>query len=97
MSYSDAVSADQRLVILEALEQDSGYSHNEHVLRSMLEATGHHVSRDMLRSQLAWLEEQGLVTVALVGETRVAKLTGRGEDAARGNARIPGVARPRLI
>lgn len=96
MNYSDVVSADQRLVILQALEQDAGYSHNEHVLRSMLSATGHHVSHDRLRSHLAWLEEQGLIRIERVGDLQVACLTARGEDAARGHAIIPGVARPRL-
>lgn len=96
MSYSDVVAADQRLVMLQALEEDPGYSHNEHVLKSMLEAVGHGVSRDSLRTNLAWLEEQGLVHLTQVGTTAVAKITGRGSDVARGATRVPGVARPRL-
>ena len=96
MSYSNAVSADQRLVILSALEEDPGYSHNEHVLRGMLAATGHQVSHDGLRSQLAWLDEQGLITLTRAGQTQIARITSRGEDAALGHTRIPGVARPRL-
>lgn len=96
MNYADVVSEDQRLVILQALEEDPAYSHNEHVLGRMLEAVGHRVSRDRLRTELAWLEEQGLLRVQDVSNTKVAKITGRGSDVARGATRVPGVARPRL-
>lgn len=96
MSYTDTVAADQRLVILQALEQDPDYRHNEHILRSMLGAVGHGISRDALATQLAWLDEQGLVGLEEVAGMRVARLTARGEDVACGRARVPGVARPRL-
>ncbi|MEX0732856.1 MAG: hypothetical protein WED00_05745 [Aquisalimonadaceae bacterium] len=96
MSYANVVASDQRLVILQALEEDADYSHNEHVLRSVLSQFGHSVSRDRLRTELNWLSEQGLVSVAETGGIHIAKLTARGEDVARGRARVPGVARPRL-
>lgn len=95
MSYSTFIAEDQRRVILATLEGDPGYSHNEHVLRSALGHWGHAVSRDALRTELSWLVEQGLVTLA--GETVwTARLTARGEDVALGRARVPGVARPPL-
>ena len=93
MSYADIVAADIRLSILAALEQDPAYSHNEYVLRSVLHAVGHDIGQDRLRTELAWLAEQGLVTLVDSG-VQVAKLTARGEDAALGRARIPGVKRP---
>ncbi|PWG62845.1 VpaChn25_0724 family phage protein [Spiribacter halobius] len=95
MSFSEHAARDQRLVILQALEEDAGYSHNEHVLRSVLRAFGHAVSRDALRSQLAWLAEQGLIELEESSGVQVASLTPRGEDVATGAARVPGVARPR--
>lgn len=95
MSLADIVTEDQRLVILQALEQDPDYSHNEHVIGRVLSAMGHTVSSDRLRTHLAWLAEQGLVTIEDVAGLQVAKLTRRGEDAALGRARVPGVARPR--
>lgn len=95
MSYEDVIAADQRLSILRALEQDPDYSHNEHVLGRVLEAVGHAVSGDRLRTHLAWLAEQDLVQVEDVAGMQVAKLTRRGEDVALGRSRVPGVARPR--
>ncbi|MFZ5536764.1 MAG: hypothetical protein ACOZAP_04710 [Pseudomonadota bacterium] len=95
-AYHEVVSEHQRLVILQALTEDADYSHNEAVLHSMLAAIGHGLSLDALRAQLRWLEDVGLVTVEevkLVG--LVARVTARGVDAARGLARVDGVARPR--
>ena len=93
--FRDLVDADQRLAILQVLEGDPDYSHNDHILTGALARLGHAVSIDKLRTELQWLEEQGLLTVdkALVG-VWVAKLTRRGEDVALGRARVEGVARP---
>lgn len=44
----DILIPDQRLVILKALAQDLGYSHNESILYSVL-GTGHQVSRDRVK------------------------------------------------
>lgn len=92
--YSQMISADRRLVVLQALAEDPGYSHNESVLQSILEMFGHQVSRDQLRTMLAWLAEQGLVTTCDVGNIIVAELTSRGADVAAGRATVPGVRRP---
>lgn len=95
MSYADIVTEDQRLAVLQALEQDPDYSHNEHVLGRVLQAVGHGISSDLLRTHLSWLAEQGLITTDDRAGLVVAKLTRRGEDAALGRARVPGVGRPR--
>lgn len=94
MSYSDIVTADIRLVVLQVLAQDSDYSQNEYVIDGMLAKLGHGVSADLLRAQLSWLHEQGLITVDALGEVWVAKLTRRGMDVAAGRASVPGVRRP---
>lgn len=95
MSYERYIAEDQRRIILATLEGDPAYSHNEQILRASLEHWGHTVSRDALRTELNWLAEQGLVTLA--GETVwTARLTARGEDTALGRTRVPGVARPPL-
>lgn len=96
MSFRDFTSADQRLIVLQTLEEDPGYSHNEGVLRSVLGSFGHQLSRDGLRTELAWLQEQGLIQLSDAGGVQVARLTARGQDVATGAARAPGVARPRL-
>ena len=94
MSYSEIVIADIRLIILQALHEDVDYAQNEHVILRILQAVGHAISHAQLHTQLAWLEEQGLITLSDVSGMKVAKLTERGEDAALGRARVPGVRRP---
>ena len=94
-TFADLVTADIRLVILRCLNEDPGYDLNESMLQSMLEAMGHNVSRDRVRTELAWLAEQGLVTVTVVMSVQVATLTQRGADVATGRATVPGVKRPR--
>jgi Fe2+ or Zn2+ uptake regulation protein len=84
-----------RLAILQALAEDQGYSHNQNILQMILGSIGHQVSSDRVRTELRWLEEQGLVTIEDVSGVLVAKITQRGLDAAQGSARIDGVARPR--
>lgn len=92
--FEKLVQEDQRLVILLILAQDSGYSHNEFVLRGALRSMGHGVSRDKMRTELSWLSEQGLVVVSDTAGVMVAKLTARGKDAAEGAVTVPGVKRP---
>ncbi len=94
MTLSDLLSSDRRLVVLRILEQTGG-SLNESVLQTALEEFGHRVSRDVVRTELAWLDEQGLVTSETVGgRIIVVTLTERGADVATGRAKHPGVKRP---
>lgn len=94
MSFAELVQSDIRLVILRALAQDLGYSHNDSILHAALGMYGHKCSRDTVRTELTWLEEQRLVTIDKVGETYVATITERGVDVANGMATVPGVKRP---
>ena len=94
MSYRELIAEHVRLSILQVLEQDAQYAHNETVLQAALSAVGHGVSADRLRSELAWLAEQGLMVVTDTSGIQVAKLTTRGVDAALGRTNVPGVARP---
>jgi hypothetical protein len=93
MSFSDIVTTDIRLVILRELRDTSGYRSNESVLQAVVEKFGHSCSRDCVRTQLFWLNEQGLVTLDDPG-VLVATLTQRGADVAAGSATVPGVKRP---
>ncbi|QUN06442.1 ArsR family transcriptional regulator [Shewanella yunxiaonensis] len=95
MALSEIRAEHQRLVILRSLADESGYQLNESIIHDILDAYGLDISRDGVRTQLTWLQEQGLVTIELVGKTMVATITGRGEDVARGLARVPGIKRPR--
>jgi hypothetical protein len=92
-SYDDAIRADRRLAILEILAAAPDYTAHAHLIRKQLDGQGHRTAFDVLRGDLAWLDEQGALVLA-DGEVPVATLTLRGEDLARGVARVPGVARP---
>lgn len=94
MSYADIVEADRRLVILKVLADSAAYACNEHLLGTLVAAFGHAVTNDRLRTDLAWLAEQGLVEVRQVAGVEIATLTQRGLDVAQGRAHVPGVKRP---
>lgn len=95
MSFAELQRADQRLVVLRALAEDTQYTVNESLLNDVLAIYGHNCSRDCVRTHLSWLREQGLVTVQDVSGYMVATLTSRGLDVANGSAVVPGVKRPR--
>jgi len=83
-----------RLSILRALVEDEGYSQNESILQEILVRLGLNPSRDKVKTELEWLKEQGLVTLESVFSVKVATITQRGADVARGLAKVPGVKRP---
>lgn len=93
--YNEHFSKHLRLVILRLLAEASEYRLNAAVLADYANAMGLAAGRDQLRTELAWLAEQGaLTTEALGGSVIVATLTERGADVAAGRATIPGVQRP---
>lgn len=92
--YADLRRAHMRLAVLRLLAEAPDYTLHELLLADGLEALGLASSSDELRAQIAWLDEQGLIVAQQAG-VWIATLTARGEDAAQGRARIPGVARPR--
>ncbi|MBT0664766.1 ArsR family transcriptional regulator [Geobacter pelophilus] len=94
MSFSDIISEHIRITILRALNEIGGYSCNESILHSIVARFKIIVTRDQIRIQLAWLQEQGLVTLETVAEFYVATITPRGIDVAEGNAIVPGIKRP---
>lgn len=94
--YAHYLSADRRLVILRILAEMPTYRANSSVLHTVLNEWGHEPSRDQVKTELRWLEEQQLISIDDVGEGAVllAKLTERGADVAAGRARVDGVKRP---
>ncbi|OCQ50965.1 hypothetical protein Ppb6_04063 [Photorhabdus australis subsp. thailandensis] len=93
-SMREILNADQRLVLLRSLTECGGDA-NESVLQTCLDAYGHRVSRDVVKSHCHWLAEQGLVSVNDVAGCLVMTITGRGTDVAEGRSTVPGVKRPR--
>ena len=90
--YTETLREDRRLSLLQILAGATDYTAHAHLLRQALAGLGHQVAFDILRGDLSWLDEQGLIVLA-DGAVPVATLTLRGEDAARGLTRVPGVAR----
>lgn len=95
MSFKEYLRRDVRLVILRILSEIPGYRGNSSVIANLLDQFGHSVTRDQVKTELRWLEEQGLLTVDDAGSVLVATLAERGQDVANGRAAIDGVARPR--
>jgi Fe2+ or Zn2+ uptake regulation protein len=85
----------RRLQLLLLLRAAQGYASNETVLKDQLALAGHQVSADRLRTDLAWLAEQGLIQANQVSDRWVVRLLERGEDVASGVASTPGVACPK--
>lgn len=93
-SFAEFLRNDVRLVILRLLAEMPAYSANSSVLTVALGRFGHAITRDQVKTELAWLQEQGLVSCEDLGAVLVATLAERGADVARGLAIVPGVARP---
>jgi repressor of nif and glnA expression len=94
IAFSDLLTHDMRLVMLRSM-LEQGNTINESILQSVLEALGHKVSRDRVRTEMRWLEEQKLVNIESVVGILVAELTGRGVDCALGRCKVDGVKMPR--
>lgn len=95
MSFADYLRKDVRLVTLRVLSEMPSYRANSSVVAGLMDQFGHSVTRDQIKTELRWLEEQGLVTIDQAGSVLVATLTERGQDVAEGRAVVDGIARPR--
>ncbi|CCG07343.1 hypothetical protein [Pararhodospirillum photometricum] len=97
MTLEERVREDRRLCVLRLLAEDADYTLNTSILQSALTDLGHGIARDVVESDAAWLEEQGLVSRESLGGGKVivVRLLGRGLDVAQGKATVPGVKRPR--
>lgn len=93
--FREFISTQLRLTILRLLAEDGVYTANSSVLASAVASMGFNVSRSQIRTELAWLKEQGLVTLTQpLSDLDVASISERGLDVAAGRARVPGVDRP---
>lgn len=95
MSFQTTLTEDRRLSLLLVLAETPGYSANAFLLRDAIaQIYGHSASIDQVRTDIAWLAEQMLVTSRTVSDVTLATLTARGADAAAGRAVVPGVKKP---
>lgn len=83
-----------RLILLRLLAGAMRYTLNDEILKDYCAPESFHVSRDQIRGELAWLAEQGLVTVEELEKFHVATITERGQEVADGIVHVPGVKRP---
>ncbi len=94
LSYAEIVTQEARLVLLRLLAESTDYTSNSSMLDMALDAFGVSLSRDQVDTQLAWLAEQGLVSIEKIATVTRATLTARGLDVSTGAAKCPGVKRP---
>lgn len=95
MSYADEVARDARLRMLQLLAIKPAYTGNEVVLQSELaNKYAHALGRDRVRTELTWLEEQGLLVLQKPGGVMLATLAAAGLEVARGISHNPGVVAP---
>jgi Fe2+ or Zn2+ uptake regulation protein len=95
MNYNEYMTAHRRLAILTLLAAANAYTLHEIDLKKALIEQGQAASTDVLRSDLQWLHEQGLVLAKQPdGDIWLATLTAKGGDVRQGLSTVPGVARP---
>jgi Fe2+ or Zn2+ uptake regulation protein len=93
-SYRERLTEARRLEILQLLGETPNYEAGHQLLHLALPDRGLNASGDQVRHDLAWLQEQELVTVADLEGTALARITQRGLDVAAGRTSVPGVQRP---
>ncbi len=84
----------RRLAILRGLAASPASTSNDSLLNALLDDLGVLSTRDQVRTAIAWLAEQGLVTVRDREGLVIVEATGRGLDVAASKAYVPGIARP---
>lgn len=94
LHYKETFRRHMRLSILKVLNDAPEYSCNDSVLRDALEEFAFKATRDVVRTELYWLQEQGFATLSEAGHLIVAKATARGVDVALGRAIHPDIKRP---
>lgn len=94
MHFSETLTQDRRLLILQLLVESPGYTANENLLQFGLADYGHTCTLDQVKQDFAWLSEAQLLTTRNLHGLIVATVTPRGIDVAAGSAKVPGVRRP---
>lgn len=95
MSLADVYREHLRIAVLRLLEQAPGHSANGSIIQEAVNRVGIKAGRDQIRTELAWLQEQGLISVEEVApKLHVAELTQAGLDVATGQRTVPGIKRP---
>jgi Fe2+ or Zn2+ uptake regulation protein len=94
ITFRERVSEAQRLALLQLLASTPGQQAADTLLAPALQDMGLAASMDQVRTQLAWLSDQGLVELEDVAGVTLARALAAGVDTANGLRTVPGVARP---
>jgi hypothetical protein len=95
MATTDPAVELRRLYILRILKASADYRMGDELLQESLKRIGHAAPMAVLRADLAWLEQVGLVATTDMPGTTIALLRNDGVDVAEGISHVPGIARPR--
>lgn len=94
-TFAQLHTENRRLYLLKTLKASSDYRMSDLMLQTCLSSLGIAAPIAVIRGDLAWLEQQGLVATETLPGMTLAKLNNDGVDVAEGVAYLPGVARPR--
>ncbi len=93
--YTSTLARHRRLTILKFLADSPEYTSNASILVEVCNGFGVTSTRDQVAGDLAWLGEQGFVSLDHHGDFIIVTATERGLEIADGRARHEGVKRPR--
>lgn len=95
MSFSDLVTKDARLRILQALQRQTDHRLGDTMLVPELDSWGHRRTREWIRTQLRALAELGAVDIVNDSPAvMVAELTRAGQDHVLRRGVIEGILKP---
>jgi len=95
-SFHEAMTANQRMLVLRALYKDSDYTLSTDMLQRFLRHFGHGLGIGEINQLVSHLEKRDYVSVERLGEVVIVKLTRAGQDVAEGNVTADGIDRPSL-
>ncbi|SMH62546.1 VpaChn25_0724 family phage protein [Azospirillum agricola] len=97
MSFQAHLTEDLRLCILRVLSEAPGNRGNASIIQTAVNALGHHVTREQVTQQIAYLASLDAVATEQVGPVLVATLRTNGENHLRRlGPPLPGVKLPSL-
>ncbi|MDK1288504.1 hypothetical protein [Pseudoalteromonas umbrosa] len=95
MPINQVIAEHQRISILITLKESQDYGANTSMLIDVLKAYGLGCTRDQLKTELNWLEQNRYISLEKMSEnTWVARITPTGMDVAEGVSVVPGIKRP---
>lgn len=93
-TLAQRITEERRGFILQTLATAPAYRSNERMLHDVLSEAGLPCSRDMVRADLTWLGDLGVLQVEEIAGTMVVRITQGGLDVGEGRVSVPGISRP---